>query len=600
MRRRALSQSDVYFNEEFLPNHDPCLKSQDWPLSELVETSHILLDERTSAKRFQQLYSHLKFAYTQLQESHVDLESRYTSALHEWLNEKKLLNLELIRLSSEKRELELLCIELQKSALSPESLELIKCKIGNALKKKSEDELASATKEIEVARTECLYVTEELEKLKTDYEQLRARSKSVREMEVLLRESERQHIAESHDEVVTRLSSLLGSDTETLAALYRENSQMCAQYHLVVGEAEKSKRLYDTQMCELKNELIRAIEELTAAKTDRATLVAKCESLSEEMELLVKSLASTQADLKAARQRIVDCERAKLSSEKHFEGRVQCLRTELNDCRLVAQRERVEVERQRDQLAFQVQGKYLASQLAVAIAKFEEVEILHQQREQEMAQRESDLRKTMVDSTEESRNRSAEMLRQLEHTQSRFRELTAQHKDITQALAESETLRTETQKKLSLSEAQNSALKDELAMARHELRAQQNQIQSLERALKEITSTDEQIPEKDYGDGGDRLCEMAGVREAYLRLLEKFKSERVKLIVNIRQLNAELIAKSCEAEQHRQEIEKLRRRVPQAEYQRIKSQLEEFQRRKESYWFLLNQANQVLPGCHSD
>ncbi|CDS41186.1 coiled coil domain containing protein 41 [Echinococcus multilocularis] len=598
MRRRASSQSDLYFNEEFLPNHDPCLKSQGWPLNELVETSHILLDERTSAKRFQQLYSHLKFAYTQLQESHADLESRYTSALHEWLNEKKFLNLELIRLSSEKRELEFLCFQLQKSALSPVSLQLIKWKIGNALKKKSEDELARATKEIKVARTECLYVTEELEKLKTDYEQLRARSKSVREMEVLLRESERQHIAESHDEVVTRLSSLLGSDTETLAALYRENSQMCAQYHLVVGEAEKSKRLYDTQMCELKNELIRAIEGLTAAKTDRATLVAKCESLSEEMELLVESLASTQVDLKAARQRIVDCERAKLSSEKHFEGRVRCLTTELNDCRLVAQRERVEVERQRDQLAFQVQD--LASQLAVAIAKFEEVEILHQQREQEMAQRESDLRKTMVDSTEESRNRSAEMLRQLEHTQSRFRELTAQHKDITQALAESETLRTETQKKLSLSEARNSALKDELAMARHELRAQQNQIQSLERSLKEITSSDEQISEKDYGDGGDRLCEMAGVRESYLRLLERFKSEKVKLIVNIRQLNAELISKSCEAEQHRQEIEKLRQRVPQAEYQRIKSQLEEFQRRKESYWFLLNQANQVLPGCHSD
>lgn len=75
------------------------------------------------------------------------------------------------------------------------------------------------------------------------------------------------------------------------------------------------------------------------------------------MELLARSLASAHAELKAARQRVVDCERARLSSEKHLEGRIHCLRTELNNCRLVAHRERVEIERQRDQLAFQVQGK---------------------------------------------------------------------------------------------------------------------------------------------------------------------------------------------------------------------------------------------------
>ncbi|VDK32885.1 unnamed protein product [Taenia asiatica] len=426
---------------------------------------------------------------------------------------------------------------------------------------KSREELSRATEEIEVAHTECLNVTKELEKLKTEYEQLRIHSKTAQEREIVLRELERQHITESKEEVINRLSSLLGSDTETLAALYRENSQMCAQYHLVVGEAEKSKRLYDTQMSELKNELIRAIEGLASAKTDRAALATKCESLSEEMESLAKGLTRAQTDLKAARQRIVDCERARLSSEKHHEGRVHCLRTELNNCRLVAQRERVEIERQRDQLAFQVQGSIfqhspfltlvnlqyfterflsdLANQMALSLAKFEETEALHQQRLQEMMQRESDLRKTIADSTEESRKRSVEMLHQLECTQSRLRELTAQHKDMTQVLAEvrtsaindtSETLKSETQKKLSLSEAQNSALKDELSMVRHELTARQNQIQSLECALKEITSADDQLPEK----------------------------QRMKLIEKISQLNAELAAKSYEAEQSRQENEKLR------------------------------------------
>ena len=52
----------------------------------------------------------------------------------------------------------------------------------------------------------------------------------------------------SHEEVLNHLSNLFGSDTETLATLYRENSQMHTQCQLVINEAEKSKRLYDTQL----------------------------------------------------------------------------------------------------------------------------------------------------------------------------------------------------------------------------------------------------------------------------------------------------------------------------------------------------------------
>lgn len=71
---------------------------------------------------------HLTHLFTN-KESYAGLELRYTNSLHDWINEKKLMKLELTRLSAEKRELELLCFELQKSALSPESLELIKCEV---------------------------------------------------------------------------------------------------------------------------------------------------------------------------------------------------------------------------------------------------------------------------------------------------------------------------------------------------------------------------------------------------------------------------------------------------------------------------------------
>lgn len=55
-------------------------------------------------------------------------------------------------------------------------------------------------------------------------------------------------MAESHQEVVNRLSTILGSDTETLINLFQENSEIRAQCNIVLDESEKSKRLYDTQL----------------------------------------------------------------------------------------------------------------------------------------------------------------------------------------------------------------------------------------------------------------------------------------------------------------------------------------------------------------
>lgn len=69
------------------------------------------------------------------------------------------------------------------------------------------------------------------------------------------------------------------------------------------------------------------------------------------------SLNRAQADLAAARQKAIDCEKARLSAEKQCEGVAQRARFEMSDMRLESQRQRVEVERQRDELAFQIQGK---------------------------------------------------------------------------------------------------------------------------------------------------------------------------------------------------------------------------------------------------
>ena len=73
--------------------------------------------------------------------------------------------------------------------------------------------------------------------------------------------------------------------------------------------------------------------------------------------MLTSSLRDTQAELKAAQQRIIECEKAKLNAEKHLEEQVHMLKSELNNLRIVSLKERLELERQRDELAFHIQGE---------------------------------------------------------------------------------------------------------------------------------------------------------------------------------------------------------------------------------------------------
>ncbi|VDL59611.1 unnamed protein product [Hymenolepis diminuta] len=489
MRRRVASEGSIEESEDSFSDHKTRFKSQNLPSEDLVKTSQVLLDERSNAKQFQQFYSHLKFAHAQLQESHTALEGRFSDALQGWLFEKQLLNEKLNRVLKEKQELECLCIELQKSNFTPERFELIKCDIQSEVQRQYDLKLNKAMRETELARNECNRAIEELKKLKIIHEQLRISFESLHERNALLEESERQYIAESHQEVINRLSAILGSDTETLINLFRENSEIRAQCNIVLDESEKSKRLYDTQVSELKNELIQTIDALTKVKSDKTILARKYEVLQEEAEMLSNSLSYTQTELKAIRRKVVDLGREKMSLEKHLKGDILKLKTELNESRLATEKKRIEMEKQRDEFAFQVQD--LTNKMALAMARYEESEA---QCQHEFATKEWDLQKCIKETTEASKHRSAQILRQLERAQLNLKELSIQYKELIMTLTESEKSKLEALQKVNQMENQNSELKSEFAMTKQELIVRQKQVKSLEIAMQELMSNDDQIP----------------------------------------------------------------------------------------------------------
>nr|CUU97380.1 hypothetical transcript [Hymenolepis microstoma] len=593
MRSRVASEGTINENKNSFLDYKTNFKSQELPSGDFIKTSQVLLNERNSTKQFKKFYSHLKFAYTQLQESYTALEERFSDALQEWLIEKQLLNDKLNQESEERQNLEFLCVELQKTSLTPERLELIKCNLQSELQGQYDLKLRKALKELDLARNEYNRAMEDLEKLKISYKQLQISFKNLHDKNTLIQESERQFMTESHQEVVNRLSTILGSDTETLLNLFRENSQILARCNIVLDESEKSNRLYDTQLSELKNDLIQTIDALTHAKSDRAILEEKYKVLKDEAEMLANSLSCTQTELKTVRQKVVDVDREKLSIEDRLKREVFNLKAELSESRLVAEKKRIEIEKQRDELAFLVQD--LTNKMKLTMTKYEESEAQYQQYEQKFASREWDLQKRIKDTTEASKCRDAHILSQLERAQLNLKELGAQCKKLTTALSESEKSRLGALQKLNQLENQNFELKCEFTMVKQELTARLKQIKSLECTMQELISNDEQIPEKDTNMEENGESREISTRGAYMKLIEKFKSQKMKLSERIQELNADLISKSHEMEYLKQENERLKHGIPQSEYLKIAGQLKEFKHRKEIFWLLLQRANDTIP-----
>uniref|UniRef100_A0A0X3PBD8 Uncharacterized protein n=1 Tax=Schistocephalus solidus TaxID=70667 RepID=A0A0X3PBD8_SCHSO len=152
---------------------------------------------------------------------------------------------------------------------------------------------------------------------------------------------------------------MLNSDTESIAGLYQENMQIRAKCGLLVEEMSKAKVQSENQTNELRRDLIEVVEQLSKAKSDNGVLLVKQETLSEQVRILRERVLRLQTELTTARQKVLNSENARLNTEKQLEAIVQRSRIELADLRMEAQRQRIDIERQRDELAFQVQGTCL-------------------------------------------------------------------------------------------------------------------------------------------------------------------------------------------------------------------------------------------------
>uniref|UniRef100_A0A0X3NFU6 Uncharacterized protein n=1 Tax=Schistocephalus solidus TaxID=70667 RepID=A0A0X3NFU6_SCHSO len=97
--------------------------------SELIETSQLLLSERSNVLKYRQFYSLLKFSHKTLQDAYLQLEQKFAAALLNWASEKVALTESLHRCQVHKSELAETCEVLQKNSLTKERLDLIKLQV---------------------------------------------------------------------------------------------------------------------------------------------------------------------------------------------------------------------------------------------------------------------------------------------------------------------------------------------------------------------------------------------------------------------------------------------------------------------------------------
>uniref|UniRef100_A0A0X3PVK2 Uncharacterized protein n=1 Tax=Schistocephalus solidus TaxID=70667 RepID=A0A0X3PVK2_SCHSO len=263
-----------------------------------------------------------------------------------------------------------------------------------------------------------------------------------------------------------------------------------------------------------------------------------------------------------------------------------------------AQRQRIDIERQRDELAFQVQE--LTNQAALAFARFDQVEEIYLQRERSAAERETEVKQLFDSSAHEVEQRMAELAHQLSCAQNELVQLSTRNRTTENALAESDKIRRELTKDVERLRECNVNLTAELRNCQLELDLRGKELSNLESALQEFSRQHVELPERDEDMKPSRLYDAShgnqldSIREAYGRLLEKSKKQKAALTERLRVLSTNLENQQIEMERLRLENLQLRSRVPQADYLKLRAKLIDLHRRSEEYGLLLKQSQDVF------
>ncbi|TGZ66798.1 hypothetical protein CRM22_005131 [Opisthorchis felineus] len=552
------------------------------PQESLMISFDMLQEDRLHSIRHRQNYQALKDAYQQLQASHSKLDSELALKFkEEKLTEEKHAR-EIGELQKKYQKLEKAYEEACRSQVTKERLEMVKLQVTQDVEQVYRNQIAEAHAGIAAARNENIRLREEADKATAELERERTEFQAVIEQNRVIYDAEISNLRKIKEDLNSRLKQLTADEISRSQDAGKENAQLAAKYELVSKELEEQKQLRKTEREKLQAENHTLRNTCSDLKAENQEVQAERDSLKNQLRLLRTEYNALRLEFEEERQRSVTAARSSTEAEQRLTNLTHKTRIELSNLRLEAQQQRAEIEKQRDDFILKCQT--LERDLQLMGDRCQQVESSSAKRELESTERETAVREELGTEIIRLEAKVSQLTQQLRITQHALNsEETAQKSIKPKDDEESLRMRRELDElngRLIQAQECNRRLAEKLenSIAKSvptikedkQLNAMQLSIKDAEN--RQLRDTNQELQQQ-----------LASVRSSFKHYMEGASQKKRALHERIKQLKNETQLQELELEKLRAENDLLRKNVPQAEYERIRSILQDLRKRHEEY-----------------
>ncbi|KER24186.1 hypothetical protein T265_08081 [Opisthorchis viverrini] len=534
----------------------------------LMISFDMLQEDRLHSIRHRQNYQDLKDAYQQLQASHSKLDSELALKIKEEQLTGQKHAREIGELQTKYQKLEKAYEEACRSQVTKERLEMVKLQVTQDVEQVYRSQIAEAHAGIAAARNENIRLREEADKATTELERERAEFQAIIEQNRVIYDAEISNLRKIKEDLNSRIKRLTADEISRSQDAGKENAQLAAKYELVSKELEEQKQLRKTEREKIQTENHTLRNTCSDLKAENQEVRAERDSLKNQLRLLRTEYNALRSEFEEERQRSATAVRSSTEAEQRLTNLTHKTRIELSNLRLEAQQQRAEIEKQRDDFILKCQT--LERDLQLMGDRCQQVESSSAKRELEATERETAVREEL----------GTEIIR----LEAKVSQLTQQLRITQHALNSEETA----QKSIKPKDDEES-----LRMRREldELNGRLIQVQECNRRLAEKleNSIAKSVPtgKEDRQLNAMQLsikdAENRQLRDTNQELQQQLASKKRTLQERIKQMKKETQLQQLELEKLRAENDLLRKNVPQAEYERIRSILQDLRKRHEEY-----------------
>ncbi|XP_048357375.1 centrosomal protein of 83 kDa isoform X2 [Sphaerodactylus townsendi] len=349
-----------------LPNIVGPLGGQGDLVNSQVELQKLLMDERMRCEHHKTNYQTLKAEHTRLQNEYTRSQNELKQLLHEkqTIHDRFQVLLAEFReeLLDKTREVE----ELKMQVVTPQKLELLKAQIQHDLETPMRERFRKLDEEAEKYRTEYNKLRYEHTFLKSEFEHQKEEHARILEENKLKYESEVARLDKDKEELHNQLLSVdLSRDNKRVEALLREKAQLVQKLKGLEAETTELRAQRENSGMQAENVQRIQVRQLAEMQTAVRSLEAEKQSVKLQLERVEKELQLSNEQNTLLTSKLHKAEREISALATKVEELKHSNKLEITNIKLEAARARGEIERERNKLQTEMDGKTLLQSTTV-------------------------------------------------------------------------------------------------------------------------------------------------------------------------------------------------------------------------------------------